>query len=345
MLDSSVMPILLQERTDALCRRQCSFALYALPGEEIRFCMQKDGGMHSGSEGEGFVIATYNGELGIIRSELSEPPEASAYAILPPRKPPEEETTRCEYHRLFELYTAQLHGEHALGKLVLARTEDVPAPDFSPTRALQTLCNTNPNAFNALFHSPEHGTWLCSTPELLLQRQGTEWHTMALAGSRVATQEPWDAKNINEHAPVAQHIRECIAPIADTLHEHGPYTVSAGRMLEHLRTDFSFTAAAKHLSALLQALPPTPAVSGFPALRARAFLAAHPDINRSCYAGYIGPVSKNSTHLYVTLRCMQVFPSLCRLYAGGGLMPDSVEANEWAETVLKMQNMLRLIIP
>jgi isochorismate synthase len=40
---------------------------------------------------------------------------------------------------------------------------------------------------------------------------------------------------------------------------------------------------------------------------------------------------------------MQIFPNICRLYAGGGLMPDSEEESEWTETTAKMQSMLQLI--
>jgi isochorismate synthase len=47
--------------------------------------------------------------------------------------------------------------------------------------------------------------------------------------------------------------------------------------------------------------------------------------------------------LYVSLRCMQIFNGFCRLYAGGGIMPDSVEEQEWQETVNKMACMQQAI--
>jgi isochorismate synthase len=47
--------------------------------------------------------------------------------------------------------------------------------------------------------------------------------------------------------------------------------------------------------------------------------------------------------LYVSLRCMQIFPGFCRLYAGGGLMPDSDEEQEWLETENKMACMQQAI--
>lgn len=331
------------QQIDALCRRRCTFAWYALPGEPPQFCMQKDGGISPGCEGEGFVLAKYDAPPSIIRPELTAPPSPCGYETLPPTTPQEPETARAEYHRLFEQYTAQLHGENALRKLVLARTEDVPAEHFSAALAFLTLCNTAPQAFNCLFHTPEGGTWLCSTPELLLRRQGDTWHTMALAGTRADASTPWDTKNLQEHALVTQHITSCLSPVASKIETDGPHTVTAGRMLEHLCTHISFRMPATHLPELLQTLPPTPAVSGFPTEAARAFIRNTPDIDRSYYAGYLGPINAQSIHLFVTLRCMQCFPSLCRLYAGGGLMPDSDVRAEWTETTLKMQAMRALI--
>lgn len=343
MLDSWRMQNISLQRIDALCRRRCAFALYALPGQEARFCMQNDGGITQGSQGEGFVLAGYDAAPHIICREIAAPPAPEAYGMLPPPAPRTPETARAEYHRLFEQYTAQLHGENALGKLVLARTEDIPALDFSPARAFATLHRTAPQAFNCLFHTPQGGTWLCSTPELLLRREGEQWHTMALAGTRANNAQPWDAKNQQEHALVTKHITACLHPVAHDIECDGPHTVTADRMLEHLCTHIRFRMAPELLPVLLSTLPPTPAVSGFPAIPAREFIRNHPDIERSYYAGYLGPVSEAETHLFVTLRCMQIFPGLCRLYAGGGLMPDSDEHAEWAETTLKMQTMRSLL--
>ena len=52
---------------------------------------------------------------------------------------------------------------------------------------------------------------------------------------------------------------------------------------------------------------------------------------------------KSQTHLYVSLRCMQITDSQYRLYAGGGLLKDSVEEQEWMETEAKMETMRRVI--
>lgn len=330
------------EQTDALCKRRCAFALYALPGKDVEFCMQADGGTSAGAD-DGFMLAPYNGKSLLIRRELTTPPAAEAFPLLPITAPQHAATTRDEYHRLFEQYTAELKRSGGLQKVVLARTQDEPIHQFSPTQAFLQACRNAPKAFNALFHTEEYGTWLCSTPELLLRREGDTWHTMALAGSRTNGNQPWDAKNLKEHALVAEHILRCLTPTATDIVTNGPHTLAAGNSLEHLCTRISFNMLADALPSLLNTLPPTPAVSGYPTPEARAFIQANPDIERSCYAGYLGPVSAASTQLFVTLRCMQIFSYTCRLYAGGGLMPDSDELSEWAETAAKMQAMKKLL--
>ena len=329
------------EQTDALCKRSCAFALYALPGGSIEFCMQADGGTTDSGE-EGFMLATYRGKRLLIRKELSTPPNAERFPLLDSLAPRTDATTREQYHKLFTQYTTELKNGH-LQKVVLARTQDFSTQSFSPTAAFLKACQTSPRAFNALFHTPEHGTWICSTPELLLRREGNTWHTMALAGSRTEPQAQWDAKNLQEHALVVEHILSCLNTTATAITTDGPHTLAAGNTLEHLCTRIRFTMRPDDLPELLSTLPPTPAVSGYPTAEARAFIQEHADIERSCYAGYLGPIGKDSTHLFVTLRCMQVFPNMCRLYAGGGLMPDSEEESEWAETTAKMQSMLNLI--
>ena len=59
--------------------------------------------------------------------------------------------------------------------------------------------------------------------------------------------------------------------------------------------------------------------------------------------GYSCGVPLNpETHLYVTLRCMHICPPEYRLYAGGGILKESTEQQEWLETEAKMDTMARL---
>lgn len=331
------------EKLDALCHRCCAFALYCLPGtQEPVFCMAEDGRTEDDPIFKnGFLMATFEGKSLFIPDELSEIPAADAWEEME-HVPQESATSRGKYSALFEHYTGLIKRGH-LRKIVLARTADVPVEQtFSPARAFEAACRQNPAAFKALVHTPLYGTWLFCTPEQLVTGSGEHWHTMALAGTRIPNLLPWDAKNKREQALVTDFIREILTPLADELMESPLENLRAGR-IEHLCTRFSWKMPPSRLLQLLEQLPPTPAVCGSPVAAARALLQQNPDIDRSCYAGYLGPWGHGAVQLYVSLRCMQIFPGFCRLYAGGGLMPDSDEEQEWQETENKMACMLQAI--
>lgn len=337
------------ERLDALCQRRCSFALWRLPGEgsDVAFCMQEDGGLatfpvEQASQRPCFLVQPWGQAPLLIHAERETPPPPSSFEPWIPASPKEDATTRQQYHRLFSLYSSWLQNGGRLSKVVLARTKDIPVQGFSAVRIFREACRVNPLAFNALLHSPTTGTWLCSTPELLLAGSGEQWNTMALAGTRASASGPWDAKNRREQALVEAHIRQSLTPVARELHVEGPFPLPAGPV-EHLCSAFSFRMQPEQLPTLLQSLPPTPAVCGHPVQEAKRLMKRHPDVSRGCYAGYLGPVGMGETRLYVTLRCMQIFPGVCRLYAGGGLMPDSQEEAEWQETEAKMRVMSALL--
>lgn len=331
------------EKIDALCRRQCAFALYARPNEtEPHFCMAKDGRTESDYIfRNGFMLATFTGEQLFIPAELTHAPEADNWPELQ-LVPTRAATTRGEYAGLFRLYTDFIRSGR-VRKIVLARTADEPVSStFSPVQAFRQACSQHPSAFKALVHTPQYGTWIFCTPEQLITSNEDSWSTMALAGTRIPSTLPWDAKNRREQALVTEFVREVLTPLADKLEESPPENLRAGN-IEHLCTRFRIEMPPGRILTLLEQLPPTPAVCGSPVATARELLLTYPDIERSCYAGYLGPWGKEGVQLYVSLRCMQIFGDFCRLYAGGGLMPDSDEESEWQETAAKMQCMRALL--
>lgn len=259
----------------------------------------------------------------------------------------EECPDRDDYSRDFEAFHSRL-SDGSFSKLVLSRKMAVPTEEqVSPTELFAEACRSYPRCFVALFSTPLSGTWLVATPELLLEKEGSICHTMALAGTLEYTGDPdpkWSTKNIREQRYVAEYIRDAIAPFAVRVAADGPHTVRAAALV-HLRTDFSFRIGANcRIGEILSALHPTPAVCGLPVDAARSFILAYEHSPRAYYSGFCGPVGiDGSANLFVTLRCMRIREGACDLYAGGGLLPDSTEAAEWHETEAKMKTMLNLL--
>ena len=251
-----------------------------------------------------------------------------------------------------EYYHTDFHNFHAhltngdFQKLVLSRSIEIEkSEEVSPLDLFRRACERYPRVLVSLAYTPQSGLWLTATPEILLSGTNQEWHTMALAGTMpFAEQVSWSDKNIQEQRYVATYITRQLEKFTDDIREEGPYTARAAH-LAHLRSDFCFSLSdSSHLGDLLQALHPTPAVCGLPKKEAFQFILDYEHHQRSYYSGFLGPLFVNGqTNLYVTLRCMQLFENGYRLYAGGGLLKDSVEESEWQETETKLDTMRRLL--
>ena len=253
--------------------------------------------------------------------------------------------TREDYHNDFSRFH-RAFSEYGFQKLVLARSEDTWHDGTHPASLFARACERYPEAFVALFSAPQCGTWLVATPEVLLSREHDAWRTMALAGTMPYSDElpQWSDKNVQEQEYVARYIKDCLDNYCDDVKMVGPYTTQSG-MLAHLRTDFSFSLTDKaNVGNVLDALHPTPAVCGLPKEKAQCFIVDNETCDRSYYSGFSGPLNLNGdTAMFVTLRCMRIMEDHYRLYAGGGILPQSEELLEWDETAAKMQAMLSLI--
>ena len=240
-------------------------------------------------------------------------------------------------------------------KLVLARCMALPAAARSPLQLFEEACRRYPRMCVSLVSTPQSGTWLTATPEILLEGNGHEWRTIALAGTMRLRNDRadnegqhlrWSAKNIQEQRYVASYLADVLRCHADNIHEEGPRTVRAANLV-HLRSDFTFSLNNKctRVGELLQALHPTPAVCGLPKAEAQRFILANEHTSRHYYSGFMGTLNlSQSTHLYVSLRCMHITATACHLYAGGGLLRESIERQEWLETEAKMEAMRRLVM-
>ena len=268
--------------------------------------------------------------------------------------------TRADYHIDFANYHAHLlSGDFQ--KIVLARSACHPSPaaQRSPIELFCDACQRYPRMFICLVSTPQSGTWLTATPEILLSGTDNQWQTIALAGTMKLEGEDlkgegehvmWSTKNIQEQRYVATYITECLEQFTTNFTERGPYTVRAGNLV-HLRSDFTFTLPdAQHLGDVLLTLHPTPAVCGLPKRQTFEFIQANEHFPRLYYSGFMGPLCLPTTpnlplttHLYVSLRCMRLLTDGYQLYAGGGLLPGSVEEQEWQETEAKMETMRNLL--
>ena len=339
-----------------------AFALYRLPHadhyvrlegttQELLSCAQLDGQA-------GFVVAPFEVKLDQPIVVISpDRVERVALPNEPARTAGMEGGGQSEPTRDYAIDFANFHAQLRQGsfrKIVLARTADETIDEATEPAALfRRACALYPRLFIALVYTPQSGLWLTATPEILLEGGGGTWRTIALAGTMKLEQEQldgegetarWSTKNIEEQRIVATYVAECLEQFATDFSEAGPRTVRAANLV-HLRSDFTFTLPDdRHVGELLSLLHPTPAVCGLPKRETFQFIVSNERTPRRYYSGFMGPLNvAHATHLYVSLRCMSIEGSRCRLYAGGGLLRDSNEQQEWQETEAKLETMRRCI--
>lgn len=241
-------------------------------------------------------------------------------------------------------------------KIVPSRTKSIQLKeDFDLIDSFYELCKLYPHAMVSAFTSPLTGTWMGATPEILVKvDRNHHFHTVALAGTQHYHEGTdlrsvtWTQKDIEEQALVERYVISCFKKIRlREYNEQGPRTAIAGNVL-HLKTDFDVDMTATNFpqlgSIMLKLLHPTSAVCGMPLDKTLQFLKDYEGYDRNFYSGYLGPVNvQRESHLYVNLRCMQLFADEAILYAGAGVMGESDPEKEWRETELKMNTLERII--
>ena len=259
-----------------------------------------------------------------------------------------ESQLKALYNEAFQNFIAPLR-EETFEKLVLSRSATYPLKeDFSPVDAFVTASNNYPRMMISLCHIPDCGTWIGSTPEIILSGQHPSWQTVALAGTMQIEDEyiptQWSPKNQKEQRIVSDYIYKILKSFKSKVEQKGPYTARAGHLV-HLKTDFLFSLKnADHLGDLLEALHPTPAVCGLPKEEAYQFILNHERHDRSYYSGIVGWLDPEFiTNLYVNLRCMHIANGQATLYAGGGILHSSTAESEWEETQIKMNTMRKCL--
>jgi isochorismate synthase len=264
------------------------------------------------------------------------------------------DTPREHYCSLVENVLEAI-GDGNLTKAVPARTRHIKIDDgFNHFDFYNSLLTAYPQAFVYMLSTPETGTWIGCTPELLLKARGNQISTLALAGTRKIEEAAskgnsgtFSAKEFDEQVIVTDYIRGILDKYCSALQIHGPELLAAGNVY-HLATYFegtlkSGTENEHEYGSLLKELHPTPAVCGLPLATSLNMLLEHEDFDRELYSGFLGPVTHSTADLFVNLRCMQVHRSSVRLYAGAGVVKGSEPEKEWLETGEKMKTLLRFL--
>ena len=245
-----------------------------------------------------------------------------------------------------------------LRKIVLARTMLVNAGRTLDAKQLLwrlRAVDTDCYAFAAAQAAPAIPSVLVgATPELLVRRRGRTVEATPLAGSaqrfgdtrrdRASADRLFDSvKEREEHAVVVEDVEHVLNAFCERLERpHEPELLGTANVW-HLATPFRGRLHDPNVTSLelVAALHPTPAVSGTPREAAREALEALEPIDRGGYAGPVGWMDANGDGEWaIALRCAEVTGSTARLFAGAGIVADSVPEAELDETERKFRALL-----
>jgi len=227
-----------------------------------------------------------------------------------------------------------------LDKVILSRLKKVDT-NFNPIELFKILNKIYTNTFNCLISIEGVGTWIGSTPELLLSSNEDRFKTVSIAGTKRSEVAKWGEKELEEQQIVTDYISKTLQNNSISFLKSDTKTIKAGHVF-HLQTKFEGEIN-NNLSHLIKALHPTPATCGLPKLEAKSHIESIEQHDRKFYTGFLGPTSKTNSKLFVNLRCLEIQKQHSFLYLGGGITAQSIAEDEWNETENKANTLLEAI--
>jgi salicylate biosynthesis isochorismate synthase/menaquinone-specific isochorismate synthase len=242
-------------------------------------------------------------------------------------------------------------------KVVLAREVRVEANSaHDPAAVFGALRQRFPSCFCFCVGTAE-AAFLGASPELLVRRAGPIPATVALAGTVRRSSDPavdmhlgeqlkLSEKDRREHEIVARRIERALAPHAVWVERADEPELAEVANVRHLATPIhAHLADARSAVALAGLLHPTPAVGGEPTEAAREAIVELEEMDRGWYAGPVGWMdAAEDGEFCVALRSALLRDRTAHAFAGGGIVAGSDPAAELAETELKLEAIVPLLV-
>lgn len=335
------------------------FVIYSKPNSSISFGLfQEDSSLnfHENFNQKGFILNSFTSDKKNFFpldkcAQLSTENDFESIEANPELKDSYSEEAKQKFETLVSEAISKIESG-TCNKIVVSRKETKAISSFNLVKTFQKLVHFYPTAFKYCAFHPEIGLWIGATPEQLLKVCGNSIETVALAGTKMKDEidDDWGDKEKVEQQLVTNFILESLEPFIAEKSVSKPYTHQAGNLL-HIKTDISAQLKDKsQLSEVLKVLHPTPAVCGFPKVKAKDFILENEDYNREFYAGFLGElnyeaenIESENSDLFVNLRCMKIENNIANIYVGCGITKDSNPELEFFETVNKSKTIKKVL--
>ncbi|HRE92328.1 MAG TPA: chorismate-binding protein, partial [Myxococcota bacterium] len=218
------------------------------------------------------------------------------------------------------------------------------------------LRQAQPAAFSTLWALPDG--WLTSgSPECLLRfdERTRRAHTYPIKGTigrgddeaddeALAARLMASEKDRAEHVMIVDLARNDLGRLASKVEVESLYATLPLKTLRHLVSDIAADIRPNvTLGQLVGALFPGGSITGAPKIAAMNAITHHEPFARGFYCGSLGLVFPDEAVFSILIRTAVVSGGRLVYPVGGGLVWDSVAEDEWRETELKAQALLRAI--
>jgi len=244
-----------------------------------------------------------------------------------------------------------------VAKVVLARVQTVSAEGgLEPVDVAMNLWRENPGAHVFLFEPVRGHVLIGAAPETVATVSNGAFRATAVAGSVAkgegeAQQRAFardllrSRKDRREHRMCVEDMLERLGPASETVTAQEEPHILTLSTIQHLETVIEANLRpGQTVLSVLQRLHPTPAVCGLPRDLALEFLRREEGFQRGWYAGPVGWFDGDGNGVFVpALRSAVGRGTEWRLFAGAGIVSGSDPRQEWDETRIKFQPVLRAL--
>ncbi|MET3575308.1 isochorismate synthase MenF [Bhargavaea ullalensis] len=284
--------------------------------------------------------------------------EAQVMERTPAQKPDVsrlEELAKDDYMDAVGSVTGKIRAGEA-EKVVIARSVELLFKDpVTPAAVLENLSSEQQESY--LFGLERDGKlFLGATPERLVDLHDGHARTACVAGSigrgksaaedrRLGEALLKDAKNRSEHQYVVSMIGDVFREFcSDVKIPAGPRLLKV-RDIQHLFTPVEgIPDNGKDILDFVEALHPTPALGGTPREEALPIIRESECMDRGYYGAPIGWMdAAGNGEFAVAIRSALLEEQKARLFAGGGIVADSVPEDEYVETWVKLRPVMRAL--
>lgn len=242
-----------------------------------------------------------------------------------------------------------------LEKAVLSRAIELTTDkEIHLPNLLKNLLSINSRGYTFAAETTPGVKLMGVSPELLVAKKGSYVLSNPLASSRprsssdVENEESRKSllntqKDLHEHSLVVDEVERVLSKYCHNLYVPMVPSVIETQTMLHLSTclEGQINDINHNVLKIASDLHPTPAVCGFPRNSAYEAIQRIENLERGYFTGMIGWCdSRGNGEWVVTIRCAEVNKCQIKVYAGAGIVNDSVPQSELEETGYKMNTFL-----